>query len=112
MILDEGFAWNGATYASLSMIAKAITGTEWSGPRFFGLRNPKTQRRLNEQEGPIAEKRRSVALPKAASGFQRGARKAAAIGSGRSGDRQKLLTGVSVSNGRDAVDGREDEVAS
>src|ERR1700751_5090540 len=27
-----------ATYASLSTIARAITGTAWSGPRFFGLR--------------------------------------------------------------------------
>jgi hypothetical protein len=26
------------TYASLSTIARAITGTAWSGPRFFGLR--------------------------------------------------------------------------
>jgi hypothetical protein len=27
-----------ATYASLSSIARAITGTAWNGPRFFGLR--------------------------------------------------------------------------
>ena len=36
MALDEGFAWNGATYRSLSQVARAITGTRWSGPRFFG----------------------------------------------------------------------------
>jgi len=36
MALDEGFAWNGATYRSLSQVAHAITGTRWSGPRFFG----------------------------------------------------------------------------
>ena len=30
--------WREATYASLSTIARAITGTAWSGPRFFGLR--------------------------------------------------------------------------
>ena len=35
--LDEGFLYNGQTYASLSEIARAITGTHWSGPRFFGL---------------------------------------------------------------------------
>ena len=38
MVLDEGFAWNGATYDSLSAVARAITGTSWNGPRFFGLR--------------------------------------------------------------------------
>ncbi len=38
MVLDEGFAWNGKTYDSLSKIAFAITGTKWNGPRFFGLR--------------------------------------------------------------------------
>ncbi|NVO17649.1 MAG: DUF2924 domain-containing protein [Rhodoplanes sp.] len=37
-VLDTGFAWNGATYASLSKVAYAITGTRWNGPRFFGLR--------------------------------------------------------------------------
>jgi hypothetical protein len=38
MVLDQGFAWNGATYRSLTEIAFAMTGTRWSGPRFFGLR--------------------------------------------------------------------------
>jgi Protein of unknown function (DUF2924) len=37
MVLDEGFAWNGKTYGSLSAVAKAITGTNWNGQRFFGL---------------------------------------------------------------------------
>jgi hypothetical protein len=39
IVLDEGFAWNGAIYRSLTEVAFAITGTRWSGPRFFGLRN-------------------------------------------------------------------------
>lgn len=38
MILDEGYAWNGAVYRSLSQVAKAITGTNWNGHRFFGLK--------------------------------------------------------------------------
>jgi hypothetical protein len=42
MILEEGFAWNGQTFGSLSQIAKAITGTTWNGHRFFGLRQGKT----------------------------------------------------------------------
>jgi hypothetical protein len=37
-VLADGFEWRGQTYASLSKIAKAITGAHWSGPRFFGLR--------------------------------------------------------------------------
>ena len=36
--VPDGFAWNGSTYRSLSEVAYAITGTKWSGPRFFGLR--------------------------------------------------------------------------
>jgi hypothetical protein len=38
MVLENGFAWNDQQYASLSKIALAITGTRWSGPLFFGLR--------------------------------------------------------------------------
>jgi Protein of unknown function (DUF2924) len=38
MVLEEGFAWKGQKHASLSEIAFRITGTRWSGPRFFGLR--------------------------------------------------------------------------
>jgi len=36
-VLEKGFRWNDRTYRSLSSIAKAITGSHWSGPRFFGL---------------------------------------------------------------------------
>ncbi len=38
VVLDSGFAWNGKAYRSLSAVAFAMTGTRWSGPRFFGLR--------------------------------------------------------------------------
>jgi len=37
MVLADRFSWNGTTYPSLSKVAFAITGTRWSGPRFFGL---------------------------------------------------------------------------
>ena len=36
--VEDGFAWEGRSYDSLSRIAFAITGTKWNGPRFFGLR--------------------------------------------------------------------------
>jgi hypothetical protein len=38
MVLDEGYAWNGGVYRSLSQTVKAITGTNWNGHRFFGLK--------------------------------------------------------------------------
>lgn len=50
MVTDDGFAWNGKTYDSLSQIAFAITGTKWNGPRFFGLRD----RKASEQAQPDA----------------------------------------------------------
>lgn len=36
-VRDDGFVWEERSYASLSQIAKAVTGAHWSGPRFFGL---------------------------------------------------------------------------
>jgi hypothetical protein len=39
-VVPEGFLWLGTTHTSLSTIARAITGTTWNGPRFFGLRVP------------------------------------------------------------------------
>ncbi len=36
-VLDNGYVMNGERFKSLSAIALQITGTTWSGPRFFGL---------------------------------------------------------------------------
>lgn len=36
-VLDTGYRWRGEVRSSLSAIAREITGTKWSGPRFFGL---------------------------------------------------------------------------
>lgn len=36
-IQEDGFRWNDQLYANLTQIATEITGTKWSGPRFFGL---------------------------------------------------------------------------
>ena len=36
-VLEDGFRLNGETFKSLSAVALHITGTTWSGPRFFGL---------------------------------------------------------------------------
>ena len=71
MALEVGFAWNGDTYRSLSEVARAITGTRWNGPRFFGLDSQSraasdgtkdrpslgSRRRLGSE--PLAERQRS-----------------------------------------------------
>jgi hypothetical protein len=40
-VLESGFEYRGERYSSLSEIAKRITGSHWSGPRFFGLSSPR-----------------------------------------------------------------------
>ena len=42
IVMENGFAYGGKTFASLSEIATLITGTKWNGPRFFGLRSAKS----------------------------------------------------------------------
>ena len=39
-MLRDGVSFNGKFYRSLSEVAREITGSRWSGPRFFGLRLP------------------------------------------------------------------------
>ena len=38
-VTANGFEWQGRPYQSLSAIARAITGTRWNGPVFFGLKS-------------------------------------------------------------------------
>ena len=40
-VLKDGFDWQGRKYKSLSAVARTITGTQWNGYRFFGLRERK-----------------------------------------------------------------------
>jgi hypothetical protein len=37
VVVPDGFLWAGQTYASLSVIARKITGTRWNGLKFFGV---------------------------------------------------------------------------
>lgn len=37
-VASDGYIWNGQKHASLSKVARLITGVRWNGPRFFGLR--------------------------------------------------------------------------
>jgi hypothetical protein len=38
-VIAGGYEWNNKTFKSLSAVAKAITGTNWNGHRFFGLKD-------------------------------------------------------------------------
>ena len=42
-VLEDGILFRSKRYKSLSEVARAITGTRWSGPLFFGLKSAKEQ---------------------------------------------------------------------
>ncbi len=42
-VLKDGFLYRSKRYRSLSQIARAITGSRWSGPLFFGLKSSRTE---------------------------------------------------------------------
>ena len=44
MVTESGYEYRGASYHSLSEIARKITGTRWSGPVFFGLKDKSSGR--------------------------------------------------------------------
>jgi transposase len=43
-VIEDGFEYQGTEYASISVVAKAITGTKWNGFRFFRLTERKKRR--------------------------------------------------------------------
>lgn len=50
-VTEDGFEYAGKEFSSLTRIARAITGTRWSGPRFFGLEaKSKGKGRVRENE--------------------------------------------------------------
>ena len=63
LVLEDGFEWNGARHGSLSIIAKAITGTNWNGWTFFGVK-----RRPARNKNASLELRRAKALESAFGG--------------------------------------------
>lgn len=52
LVLKDGFRWRGATWHSLSAIAREITGAHWSGPRFFGIAASGNRGALTVQDDP------------------------------------------------------------
>ena len=54
-VVADGLAWRGTTYRTLSAVAVAITGTKWSGPKFFGLTPPKPLLRRPRVGSPVGQ---------------------------------------------------------
>jgi Protein of unknown function (DUF2924) len=50
VVREDGIVFNGKRYKSLSQLAYRITGTKWSGPRFFGL---KANRGQEQADGAV-----------------------------------------------------------
>lgn len=48
---DGQYEFEGRRYPSLSMIAREITGTRWSGPLFFGVKAPAKAKPPKKQGG-------------------------------------------------------------
>ncbi len=78
-VVPGGFLWQDSTYLSLSAIARAITGTAWNGPRFFGLRVPgNSEARATPpkpappQAAKSPKRSRSPVQPRATAGTSRG----------------------------------------
>ena len=65
-IVAGGFLWRNRTYRTLSAVAGAITGTKWSGPKFFGL-VPSTPRRRGTDVRARADGAGRAASPAAVS---------------------------------------------
>lgn len=51
MVVNRQYEFEGRRYPSLSMIAREITGTRWSGPLFFGVKAPAKAKNPKKQGG-------------------------------------------------------------
>ena len=70
-VVDGGFLWNGGQHRSLSAIARAITGTRWSGPRFFGLTDAAVKASAAEKTTPPKPQRSRIFSPVAESAISK-----------------------------------------
>lgn len=93
MVTPGGFCWRGETYASLSTIARKITGVSWNGPRFFGLRSK--QRAEGPGESSDADRKPVTDAPEATSASANHVR-----GKRRPGRRSSLRPPVHASGDR------------
>jgi DUF2924 family protein len=86
LVLEDGFEWNGTRYRSLSLVAKTITGTNWNGWTFFGVKRPGSPPEgrdgLGRFNGPIVAPDGSRVWPRSRRGRQSGAAPAVLAGGG------------------------------
>ena len=77
LVLEDGFEWNGTRYRSLSLVAKTITGTNWNGWTFFGVKRPGSPREgrdgLGRFNGPVGAPDGSRVWPRSRRARQPGA---------------------------------------
>ncbi|MEP0322134.1 DUF2924 domain-containing protein [Bauldia litoralis] len=59
IVAADGFIWKGERYASLSVIARRITGTRWNGWLFFGLKKRQPSPSIGSSENVPPKKRGS-----------------------------------------------------
>ena len=55
VLADGRFEWDGARHRSLSAIAKAITGTNWNGHIFFGVKQTPAGRAVRNDDDLVDE---------------------------------------------------------
>ena len=81
-VVPNGYVWHETTYASLSIIARAITGTSWNGPRFFGLRSGAEPRASSEAANVSPAPNNKRRLGRAAKSHPAGAAQSPLVGDG------------------------------
>jgi DUF2924 family protein len=69
LVLPDGFEWQGSRFGSLSAVAKAITGTNWNGFTFFGIK-----RRPSKNKNAAGPRRKDAAAPAQPRGQRKGSR--------------------------------------
>jgi hypothetical protein len=68
-VVPGGFLWRDTTYSSLSIIAQAITGTKWNGPRFLRAPCPQPSKQCRRSKRVrLAETEASKTKPLISSG--------------------------------------------
>ena len=92
--LEDGFAWRGARYSSLSTIAKTITGTSWNGWKFFGLKGPVRKDGFDARGRFKRPKRRRGKVVGCAPGKPKRARRPERLAMRESGKPQELRCGI------------------
>ncbi len=74
-VLERKFEYRGQLHDSLSAIARLITGTQWSGPTFFGLKQGARVKRITDKgDAILADQRGKRLIAKRSTVARRGGR--------------------------------------